>query len=214
MSYSEFFNNEFSNLDLKDARLTRRAISIGNSLIKSPGSCIQEVFSSKNEARCAYDFFSNPKVGWINMLTNHQAKTMQRIRDSPSDHIYVIQDTTFYNYTSHKAKIEIGTIGKQGRFTQFGFLQHTALCISGDDLPLGVMELDFIGYDDDLKFTAHRASSPLSEPRIFPSFSSTKCIATWWMLISAVLFPSFCLPFYILYIEIKNFDTIYESLLY
>lgn len=156
MLYTEFFNNEFSNLDLKDIRLTKRAISIGNSLLRSPGSCIQEVFSSKNEARCAYDFFSNPKVGWINMLETHQAQTIQRIQSSSSDHIYIIQDTTFYNYTAHKAKTEIGTIGKQGRFTQFGFLQHTALCISGDDLPLGIMELDFMGYEDGIKFSAHR----------------------------------------------------------
>lgn len=156
MSYSEFFTREFSSLDLKDVRLTRRAISIGNTLLRSPGSCIQEIFSSKNDARCAYDFFSNPKVGWLNLLGNHQTQTIQRIQDSLTEFIYIIQDSTFYNYTAHKAKMDIGNIGKQGRFTQFGFLQHTALCVSGDDLPLGILELDFMGYDDDLKSAAHR----------------------------------------------------------
>ena len=62
MSYSNFFDQEFSNVDLKDKRLTKRAISIVNSLICLPWSCIQEVFVTKNEARCAYDFLSNTKV--------------------------------------------------------------------------------------------------------------------------------------------------------
>ena len=59
MSYSNFFDQEFTNLDLRDKRLGERATTIGNSLIRSPGSCIQEVFVTKNDARCAYDFLSN-----------------------------------------------------------------------------------------------------------------------------------------------------------
>jgi hypothetical protein len=68
MSCATFFKTEFSTLDLKDKRLLNRAIEIGNTLLSSPGSCIQEVFPSKNDARCAYDFFSNPKVQWLNVL--------------------------------------------------------------------------------------------------------------------------------------------------
>ena len=156
MSFSNFFDNEFLNIDLKDERLNRRAVVIGNSLMRSPGSCIQEVIASKNEARCAYDFFSNPKVRWRNLLKSHQDNTIERIRELQDRYIYLIQDSTFYNYTNHKAKIDIGNIGKQGRFTQFGFLQHTSLCISANDLPIGILELDFIGYDDNKKYAAHR----------------------------------------------------------
>jgi hypothetical protein len=76
MNYTEFFDNEFINIDLKDKRLNDRAISIGNKLLRSPGSCIQEVFATKNDARCAYDFFSNPKVRWLNLLETHQDKTI------------------------------------------------------------------------------------------------------------------------------------------
>lgn len=46
----------------------------------------------------------------------------------------------------HKAKTDIGIIGKQGRFTQFGFFQHTALCIFAQDVAIGIFELDFILY--------------------------------------------------------------------
>lgn len=156
MSVTRFFDDEFSNIDLNDSRLNNRAISIGNSLIQYPGSCIQEVMLSKNQARCAYDFFSNPKVDWISLIEPHKQKTKKRIVESEADAIYVIQDSTFYNYTNHKAKIDLGVIGKQGSFTQFGFLQHTSICVDSNDLPLGILEIDFMGYDDDAKYTAHR----------------------------------------------------------
>jgi len=156
MSFTRFFDDEFSNINLNDSRLNSRAISIGNSFIQYPGSCIQEVMLSKNQARCAYDFFSNPKVNWINLIEPHKQKTKQRIVESEGDFIYVIQDSTFYNYTNHKAKIDLGVIGKQGSFSQFGFLQHTAICVDSNDLPLGILEIDFMGYDDDSKYTAHR----------------------------------------------------------
>ena len=42
MSVTRFFDDEFSNIDLNDSRLNNRAISIGNSFIQYPGSCIQE----------------------------------------------------------------------------------------------------------------------------------------------------------------------------
>ena len=64
-------------------------------------------------------------------------------------HVYLIQDSTFYNYTNHKAKIDVGNIGKQHRHTQFGFMQYTALGISAQDVPLDILELDFIGYEDE-----------------------------------------------------------------
>ena len=156
MSVTSFFDNEFSSINLNDTRLNSRAINIGNSFIQYPGSCIQQVMSSKNQARCAYDFFSNPKIGWISLIEPHKEQTKQRIVESEGDFIYVIQDSTFYNYTDHKAKIDLGLIGKQGSFSQFGFLQHTSLCINSNDLPLGILEIDFMGYEDDEKYTSHR----------------------------------------------------------
>ena len=156
MSVTSFFDDEFSNINLNDTRLNSRAINIGNSLVQYPGSCIQKVMPSKNQARCAYDFFSNPKVDWISLIEPHKQKTKKRIVESEGDFIYVIQDSTFYNYTDHKAKIDLGVIGKQGSFSQFGFLQHTAICVNSNDLPLGILEIDFMGYDDGEEYNSHR----------------------------------------------------------
>ena len=54
----KFFDDEFADICLNDLRLNNRAKEIENTLIKAPGSCIQKTMLTKNQARCAYDFFS------------------------------------------------------------------------------------------------------------------------------------------------------------
>lgn len=54
---SDFVNKEYAGLDLKDARLNKRAKQILQVLQKKLGSCIRRVFTNEQEARQAYDFF-------------------------------------------------------------------------------------------------------------------------------------------------------------
>lgn len=53
----EFYTNEFKTLDLKDKRLTKRAIYIGSALQKRFTSCMKRLFLAPNDMRQAYDFF-------------------------------------------------------------------------------------------------------------------------------------------------------------
>ncbi|UTW42938.1 hypothetical protein KFE69_02010 [bacterium SCSIO 12844] len=154
---SSFFEEELSSINLNDARLNKRAFKIGDNLLSNPGSCIQSLTDDKNEARCPYDFFSNPKVNWMHLLLPHRQSTLQRISSNSSEHIYIIQDSTFYNYTSHTAKVDLGVIGKQGSHIQLGLMQHTSFCVDSNDIPLGILELDFMGYEDSQKYSSHRS---------------------------------------------------------
>lgn len=175
MSHVDYFRDEFQTINSKDLRLTERSISIGETLFQFPGSCIQAIFPSRNAARCAYDFFSNPKVEWRFIFAPHQEKTVTRIQEAPGDFVYVIQDSTFYNYSHHKAKTEIGTIGKQGSHIQFGFLQHSSFCLSEDDIPLGLIDVDFIGYEDEEeKFPYRKGFPPLASSRWRHFLNNTK----------------------------------------
>lgn len=54
---SDFVDREFARLDLKDSRLNKRAKEILKILQTRLGSCIRRVFTDKQEARQAYDFF-------------------------------------------------------------------------------------------------------------------------------------------------------------
>jgi hypothetical protein len=98
-------------------------------------------------------FFSNPKVSWKELLSSHYKQTVNRINESTSNYIYVIQDSTFYNYTKHKGKTDIGNIGQQWNQTQFGLIQHTAFCITESDGPLGIIAVDFFGYGENFDDT-------------------------------------------------------------
>ena len=53
----EFYRREFKTLDLKDKRLTRRAMYIAESLQKRLMSCIKRLFIEPKDMRQAYDFF-------------------------------------------------------------------------------------------------------------------------------------------------------------
>lgn len=54
---TDFVNKEYAQIDLKDTRLNTRAKEILKVLQKNLGSCIRRVFTNKQEARQAYDFF-------------------------------------------------------------------------------------------------------------------------------------------------------------
>lgn len=53
----EFYKNEFKTLDLKDKRLNKRAMYIGEHLQKRLTSCIKRLFIDRKDMRQAYDFF-------------------------------------------------------------------------------------------------------------------------------------------------------------
>ncbi len=109
---------------------------------------MRRLFIDEKEARQAYDFFSNRKVTGEILLEPHYQKTIERVRASSADYILAIQDTTVLNYTSHRAKTEIGRIGLTGKTHQYGLFQHNTLCVSSDNESLGLIDLQHFHNDD------------------------------------------------------------------
>jgi hypothetical protein len=52
------------------------------------------------------------------------------------------------NYTSHFAKTELGRIGKSGKTMQYGLIQHSVLCVTDKNEPLGLMDVTLFDYED------------------------------------------------------------------
>jgi hypothetical protein len=80
----------------------------------------------------------------------HILNTVERIKEEQSEYILSIQDSTFLNYTAHKAKTEIGRIGNQGNSKnadQYGLIQHNTLCVTEKNEPLGLIDLQFCDHD-------------------------------------------------------------------
>ena len=64
------------------------------------------------------------------MLEPHYLKTAERIKSSDAEYILAIQDGSVLNYSSHKAKTEIGRIGRTGKTDQYGLIQHSTLIVT------------------------------------------------------------------------------------
>ena len=144
----QFIDTEFHVLDLKDKRLKQQAKKILHAMQLRLGSCVRRVFSEFKEARQAYDFFSNPKVSSTSLLDPHYENTAQRIQDAKAEYILAICDQMRLNFTSHKAKTDLGSIGKSGNTIQYGIIQHSILTVSENNEPFGLIDVSHFDYDD------------------------------------------------------------------
>jgi hypothetical protein len=75
-------------------------------------------------------FFSNPKISSDQLITPHYKETVQRVKESNAEYILAIQDQMRLNFTKHKAKTDLGTIGKSGKTIQYGLIQHSVLSVT------------------------------------------------------------------------------------
>lgn len=113
------------------------------------------------QKRCAKRtiFFSNPKVSGTALIKPHYTKTAERVEQVKSKYILSIQDNTILNFTSHKAKTELGRIGRSGKTAQYGIIQHSTLLVTDQNEPLGIIDLQHFDYDDfDLTIDRHQRS--------------------------------------------------------
>jgi hypothetical protein len=82
------------------------------------------------------------------LLAPHIQQTVKRIHDSTAPCLLAIQDSCVFNYTSHRAKTEIGRIGHVGNTVQYGLIQHTTLCVTEHNEALGLLDVQHFHYDD------------------------------------------------------------------
>lgn len=141
-----------------------RALKIFGALQKHLTSCVRRLFFDDKEARQAYDFYSNPKVSSDKLLKPHIQNTIERIKSDNSDYILSIQDTTLFNYTSHKAKTEIGRIGQNGKIDQYGLFQHNTLCVNSKNEALGIIDLQHF-HNDDFDNSIHADKRAIEEKK-------------------------------------------------
>ncbi len=117
-------------------------------LQKRLSSCIRRLFIEPKDARQAYDFFSNSKVTGSKLIEPHYQETIKRIQSNDSKYILAIQDQVRLNFTNHYAKTEIGRIGKSQITDQYGLIQHSVLCVTDKNEPLGLIDARIFDYDE------------------------------------------------------------------
>ena len=130
----EWYRHEFETAIFGDKRLSDRLIKVAKDLSEHPTMPINQASGDWHSTKGAYRFFDNEKVNPASILEPHFENTMKRIM--PHEVVLSIQDTTTFNYSSHEA-LKLGPIGKEGTN---GIMQHNTLAVSGDGLPLGLLD--------------------------------------------------------------------------
>jgi hypothetical protein len=99
-------------------------VKVATRLAQNPGGTLPQALPRWKELKAAYRFFSQPKVGPVQVQTPHWEATRARCRQ-PGEYL-LIEDTTELDYSFHPATQDLGPIGNgRGR----GLLLHTTLAV-------------------------------------------------------------------------------------
>jgi hypothetical protein len=137
--------NEFKKVDLGDKRLNARIIKLCETLSEAPESPINQACADWAETKAAYRFFHNENVDTEQIMSTHRNKTAERAAGQST--VLVIQDTSYFIYTSHSKTKGLGKISlKKGQnidkiYSQ-GLVMHASLALTTSGTPLGLIDQD------------------------------------------------------------------------
>jgi Transposase DNA-binding len=127
---------EFADVDLGEARLEKRLWSVAEDLSRQPEYPIHQASQDSAATKAAYRLFDNEKVTPERIFTVHRKRSLERMHKEPV--VLAIQDTSFFNFSSHKKTKGLGPIGDSDKDAQ-GLILHSTLAVTPSGLPVGVL---------------------------------------------------------------------------
>lgn len=127
---------ELEGVEFEDGRLERRLRRVAEELSGQPEYPINQASEDAAATKAAYRLFDNDKVTGERILSPHRTKTLRRMREEAV--VLAIQDTSFFNFTSHKKVRGLGPIGDKSAAQQ-GLLMHSVFAVTPQGLPLGML---------------------------------------------------------------------------
>ncbi len=115
---------EFGTAKLGDKRRTARLVEVAQGIATSPQGTLPGSFSTIGELKAAYKLLSYPEVKREAIVAPHLKRTRD-VLDQPGEY-FLIEDTTYIDYTKHKAVEGLGPIGNGGGR---GLVVHSTLCL-------------------------------------------------------------------------------------
>lgn len=126
---------EFGTAELGDARRTKRLVALARQLAKSAHCSFPQALPAA-QLKAAYRFFDNEHVDTDGVLSAHLRQTLTRMCALPV--VLAAADTTEFNLTHLPATEGVGYGSSQHLR---GFFMHSALALSPEGLPLGVLAM-------------------------------------------------------------------------
>lgn len=131
MSWAE---QEFTNLDLGDKRLNKRAVLLAEQLAANPEASIPGACGGWAETAAAYRFFAQDEMSWDAIMAPHWQRSVDRMRPHPV--VLCIQDTTELDFNGQA----INGLGPLSYEAQRGMYLHPTYAVTPVREPLGVLD--------------------------------------------------------------------------
>lgn len=128
---------EFSGCQVPDRRFVAGLTGIASNLARSSELCFSQAVGHGGR-QTANRLFRNEETQIDGLLAGHFPQTAARC--GQHDLVLLVQDTTFLNYTSHKATVGLGPIGTTSALR--GLVAHSVLAVSPQGQPIGLLHLD------------------------------------------------------------------------
>ncbi len=135
-SAAEWAERMFGTVKLGDQRRSRRLVEAAARIAERPHGSLPSKFDW-NELRGVYRLMNRPEATADSILTPHYRQVREEMARHPV--VLVVHDTTYLDFTSHRALRGSGHVGNAGR----GFLQHNSLAVlpNGELLGLASQQL-------------------------------------------------------------------------
>lgn len=130
--------HELQGVKLGDRRRVKTAASVLALTYKNPTASLSASLGGKRQA--AGDLFQHKLVNPDSLMAGHYSAT--RARCAEEDVVLVAQDTTYFVYKQPHIK-DLGPVN--GSSKSLGLVAHSALAMTAEGHPLGVVSLDFWG---------------------------------------------------------------------
>jgi len=161
---------EFGGAPLGDRRLGKRLVDSAGQIMKSPGRAFAgAVNGDKAMIKGYYRFIESPDTSAVtmeNILLPHRQTTVRRMK--AQDVALCIQDGSDLNYNNLEQCEGLGTLSKNQTGAKSKGLQlHSTLSVSGDGIPLGILNAQISAPEPVSKERRRRADIPIEEKQTF-----------------------------------------------
>lgn len=130
----QWIAQELAAVRLGDHRLDQRLNQLVDQFSRRPTASIPQASGKWKDTKGAYRFFDNKKTTHEKIIQGHRQSTLGRI--DAGKMVLVLQDTTSLDYTSHPQTKGLGPLENVHRQ---GFFVHTAMAVSTEGVPLGLL---------------------------------------------------------------------------
>lgn len=123
-------------MPIKSGRFLERFVQTMGTLFRNPGASIAQASADKSEANAIYSLFQNENFQEELVLESYRSETLQKMKQLGEKAFLCVQDTSDVSFANRE---KTPNLGNYNREATKGLLVHTALCLTTEGLPLGML---------------------------------------------------------------------------